>query len=407
MGFGIVRLVAIALFSFLLLSTNHCGLISAQTVVQNPDQVLAEATKASFDGNYKTALAKARQARSLAKGDLAFSVRYVSALVSIVDLSDQRHRSSLFNEALKAANEVEISKIADGTQDAESSWNYMVAIGKLADSLVGTSNKTSRKLYLAQAKVAFNLKSNPGFPKESLPLLADHLMGGAYARAMEKDETKTAAAIQLAFDNGFNNFEPLLENETIKGLKSEKVNKLIDLRFRGYQKELKKWARDSIAAFPAFDFKFDVADIEAGRIRHGDYRGRILVLDLWATWCPPCREAIPHFVKLDEEFRGENVDVVGISMDSPDEPLKSMKVVRKFVDDNGVEYAVAMGNRSVMNQLAPGQKLPTVLFINTQGKVRYVAEGPHNYYQLQAITNALIDQEKKSSTSLPANSGGM
>ena len=74
------------------------------------------------------------------------------------------------------------------------------------------------------------------------------------------------------------------------------------------------------------------------------------------------------------------------------------------MDKNGVEYAVAMGNRSVMNQLAPEQKLPTVLFIDTQGKVRYIAEGPHNFYQLAAITNELIKQEKKSPTSFPAYS---
>ena len=405
MGFGIVRLSAIALCSLLLLATSSGGFLAAQTVVQSPDQVLAEATKASYDGNYKVALTKARKARSLAQGDLAFDVRYLVALTSMADVSDGRHRSSLFNEALKAANQLEISKIANGMQDAELSWKYMVAIGKLANSLVGTSNKTSRKLYLAESKVAFNLKSNPGFPQESLGLLVDHLIGGAYAQAMLKDEKETAAAIQLAFDSGFTNFEPLLENKFIKELKSETVNKLISGRFDAYQKELKVWARKSIAAFPSFDFRFDVADIEAGRIRHGDYRGRILVLDLWATWCPPCREAIPHFVKLDEEFSKENVDVVGISMDSPDDPRKSLKVVRKFVDDNGVEYAVAMGNRSVMNQLAPGQKLPTVLFIDTQGMVRYIAEGPHSYYQLQAITNALIDQEKGSTTSIPVTKG--
>ena len=87
-------------------------------------------------------------------------------------------------------------------------------------------------------------------------------------------------------------------------------------------------------------------------------------------------------------------------MDNPDDPRKSMKVVRNFVDDNGVEYVVAMGNRSMMNQLAPEQKLPTVLFINSEGKVRFIAEGPHNFHQLAAITNELINQEKDSPTSL-------
>lgn len=405
MGYGTCRLSAIAFIA--LAASFFIEPTTAQTVVQSPDQLLAEANKASGEGNYQTALAKAREARSLAVGDLSFATRYVLTLTDFANVSDIRHRSAFFNEALKAANEIEVSKAGNGTQDAEFSWNYMVAIGGLADSVVEVSKTTSQKLRKAQAKIAQNLKTNPGFPRESLALLADHVMAGAYAHAIAKDADATATSIQAAFDSGFTNFEPLLENNFIEELKSEKVNDLIEKRFAAYKAEVKKWARDSIAKFPSFDFRFDVADIEAGRIRHGDFRGRILVLDLWATWCPPCREAIPHFVKLDEEFRGENVDIVGISMDNPDDPGKSLKVVRNFIDESGVEYAVAMGNRSVMNQLAPGQKLPTVLFIDTNGKVRYVAEGPHNYYQLEAITNELIEMEKKSPTSFSTIQNGM
>jgi thiol-disulfide isomerase/thioredoxin len=372
----------------------------SQTVVETADQSLAAATKASLEGHYKEALANARKARASALGDLKFGVKFIVAVVEMADMSDQRHRNSLFNEALKAANELEVSKIADGTQDAEFSWHYMTAIGKLGDSLSESNPEIAAKILAAQSQVASNLKSNPGFPQESLPLLAEPMMSKAIAGAIRKDADATFAAMQVAFDAGFTSFEKLHENQFVKDLKSEKVDALIRNKFLAYQKQLKKWARESVANFNAFDFKFDVADIEAGRIRNSDFRGRILVLDLWATWCQPCREAIPHFVKLDEKFRERNVDVVGVSMDNPDDPRKSMKVVRNFVDDNGVEYVVAMGNRSMMNQLAPGQKLPTVLFINSEGKVRFIAEGPHNFHQLAAITNELINQEKNSPTSL-------
>lgn len=380
----------------------YCLPTHAQTVVQSPDQILAEATKASLDGDYGKALSKARKARSGAQGDLSFATRYVVAVSEMANLSDQRHRSSLFNEALKAANEIAISKAGDGNKDAEFSWHYMSAIGNLADALTGTSSQTCRKLYEARAKVARNLRINPNFPQESLNLLANPLMSDAYAKAIAKDIKGTLAAMKPAFEAGFTNYEALLENEFIKNLKSKKVNALIQSKLLAYENSLEKWARKSITEFRSFDFKFDVADIDAGRIRNSDYRGRILVLDLWATWCQPCREAIPHFVKLDKEYRSDNVDIVGISMDNPDDPGKSLKVVRQFVDKNGVEYAMAMGNRSVMNQLTPEQKLPTVLFIDTQGKVRYIAEGPHNFYQLAAITNELIKQGKKTPTSLPA-----
>lgn len=375
--------------------------VNAQTVVQNPDDVLAAATAASLDANYKLALTKSREARAAGKGDLSFAVRFIDAVASIADLSDERHRSAILNEALKAANEVEISKAGSGTQDAEFAWHYMVAIGKLADSISEVSSDTARKLYLAQANVAKNLRANAAFPQESLSLLAEPLMNRALAKAIAKDTAGTLEAMNSAFDAGFTNFERLSENQFLKALESKEVTALVSSKLLAHKRELMKWARESVTKFKSFDFKFDVADIDAGRIRNSDFQGRILVLDLWATWCPPCREAIPHFVKLDKTFRRSNVDVVGISMDNPDQPRKSVKIVRKFIDDNDVEYAVAMGDRSVMNQLAPEQKLPTVLFIDTQGKVRYIAEGPHSFLQLAAITNELIRREKVSPTSVP------
>ena len=393
MRVGIRRLLFLA--SIVVATVAYCLPAQAQTVVQSADQLLSEATKAALNDDYKTALSKAREAKSSAQGDLSFANRYIEAVTNMADLSDQRHRNSLFNEALKAANQVESSKAGNGSGDAEFSWHYMVAIGKLADSLGDFNPGISSKLYAAQATVAQNLRANPAFPKESLSLLANPLMSSAYAKAIAKDVDGTLAAMQPAFDAGFSNFEALLENQFVKELKSDAVNALVQNKLRTYEADLAKWARESVGKFASFEFKFDVADIDAGRISNRDFQGRVLVLDLWATWCQPCREAIPHFVKLDKEFRRNKVDIVGMSMDNPDDPGKSLQVVRQFVDKNGVEYAMAMGNRSVMNQLAPQQKLPTVLFIDTLGKVRYIAEGPHNFYQLAAITNELIRQDKQ------------
>ena len=397
---GIFRAAVLFVCSALLLSTPAASFgQSAQT----PDQVLKAATQSSLKSKYSTALKQAQSAKQQAQGDLSFSVRYISEVTSIAEMASRPERNKLFAEALKAANEVEMSKVGNGTADAQFAWNYMVAIEKLADGLLGTSSETSSKLYHSQAVIAANLAKNPGYPQQSLALLGHHMMGEAYTNAHLKDEAKTIASINAALAAGYTDYEMLMEHEFITEFNSAPVNTLIESKLAAYKKELQVWARNSVNNFQSFQFKFDVADIDAGRIRNSDYQGRILVLDLWATWCQPCREAIPHFVKLDEKFRDDNVDVVGIAMDSPDNPVRSLKVVRKFVDDNGVEYAVAMGNKSVLSQLAPGQKLPTVLFIDTEGHDRYIAEGPHNFCQLAAITDELVQrvEELRSPTSAP------
>ena len=399
MRIGILRaIVFLPLLAIFLVQSDP---VLGQTSSQAADEVLAAATKASLDADYAAAYKKVQEAKSLANGDLNFSIRFISEVTEMANLADGRARNSFLKQALKTANEVEVSKIGDGTQDAELSWNYMMSLQKLADSLTSKSTSISSKLYLSEAKIAANLRNNPGFPAQSHALLAPHLLASAYAHAAKKDEAKTLSSLQTAFDAGFTDFASLKEHEFIAGYESQNVMTLINTKMANYKQELKTWARNSITNFRSFPFKFDVADIDTGRIRNSDYQGRILVLDLWATWCKPCRESIPDFVKLDEKFRGDNVDVVGISMDNPDNPLRSLKVVRKFVDKADVEYAVALGNRSVLNQLAPGQKLPSVLFIDAQGQVRFIAEGPHNFCQLSAITDQLIEMAKESPTSVP------
>lgn len=97
---------------------------------------------------------------------------------------------------------------------------------------------------------------------------------------------------------------------------------------------------------------------------------KVVVLDIWATWCPPCRAEIPYLVKMHKDYAKKGVAVVGLSVDADQEKLKT------FIKDNKIEYAVPMdpnGEKYARNYKIQG--IPTTYIIDRKGVIRFVHTG--------------------------------
>src|SRR5690606_20246662 len=70
------------------------------------------------------------------------------------------------------------------------------------------------------------------------------------------------------------------------------------------------------------DLNFTVKDLEGRSVKLADFKGKVILLDFWATWCPPCKAEIPGFVELQEQYGEQGLQVVGVSVDDPPEKLK-------------------------------------------------------------------------------------
>lgn len=104
---------------------------------------------------------------------------------------------------------------------------------------------------------------------------------------------------------------------------------------------------------PAPDFTFRTLD---GReLTLSRYRGRVLVLDFWASWCPPCRDEVPVLVELARQYEGRGVEVVGLSLEDPEEDIETVKA---FLKKYNVTYTVGFATNEMFSTLAGEGDLP-------------------------------------------------
>lgn len=119
------------------------------------------------------------------------------------------------------------------------------------------------------------------------------------------------------------------------------------------------------------------------------WRGKILVINFWATWCPPCKEEMPAFSALHVKFADKNVQFVGISIDEADK-------VREFNASAKISYPLLIGNMATMdttvalgNQL---QALPFTVIVDTHGKLHSVKLGRLSESELEKRLLSLLHQ---------------
>lgn len=108
---------------------------------------------------------------------------------------------------------------------------------------------------------------------------------------------------------------------------------------------------------------FTVADLNGKKFSLSDYRGKVVLLDFWATWCAPCRAEIPHFVEMQRQLGPQGLQVIGISMDDEAKPVKA------FSDQYGINYPLAVGDDKLAQSFGGVLGLPVNFLIDRDGRI--------------------------------------
>jgi cytochrome c biogenesis protein CcmG/thiol:disulfide interchange protein DsbE len=110
--------------------------------------------------------------------------------------------------------------------------------------------------------------------------------------------------------------------------------------------------------------KFILYTLDGNEVKLDDYKGKIVILDFWATWCPPCIKGIPDLVSIQSEFINDVV-VIGISLDQP----STRDDLRPFIDKYKINYPIVMGTTEVVVAYGNIQAIPTSFVIDREGKI--------------------------------------
>jgi cytochrome c biogenesis protein CcmG/thiol:disulfide interchange protein DsbE len=122
-----------------------------------------------------------------------------------------------------------------------------------------------------------------------------------------------------------------------------------------------------VTTLPASVTEVELRALTGAPIKLSNYAGKVLLVNLWATWCGPCRQETPELVKLNKEFRSQGLEVIGLSTENPDE---SADQVREFVQNYKVDYRVGWSGSQVAIALMQGRDaIPQSFVISRSGRI--------------------------------------
>ena len=116
-----------------------------------------------------------------------------------------------------------------------------------------------------------------------------------------------------------------------------------------------------------------------------EFKGQILVVNFWATWCPPCLEEVTKLNDLYDRYKNKGVQVVGIALDKD-----SLKLVTPFVKRSKIDYLILVGNHQVLTGLRNFKGVPTTLLFDQEGKIRKRFDGSFDLEQLEESLQSLL-----------------
>ncbi len=111
--------------------------------------------------------------------------------------------------------------------------------------------------------------------------------------------------------------------------------------------------------------KWTLKDLNGAVVSSEQFKGKVVVVDFWATWCPPCREEIPGYIELADKYAKDGLVIVGVSLDQA-----GVDVVKAFAARSKITYPLVMGDDAAVTAFGGVEALPTTFLIDRDGQVR-------------------------------------
>lgn len=137
---------------------------------------------------------------------------------------------------------------------------------------------------------------------------------------------------------------------------------------------------------------FSLPDSGGAKITLTDYKGKVVLLNFWATWCGPCKVEIPWFIEFNQSYKGRGFSVLGVSLDDD-----GWKAVKPYLAEKKIDYTVVVGNDAVSKSYGDVESLPTTFIIDREGKIAFAHMGLVGKDTYEREIRSLLDGERTAS----------
>lgn len=120
---------------------------------------------------------------------------------------------------------------------------------------------------------------------------------------------------------------------------------------------------------------FSVRDIDGKTVSSAELKGKVIIANFWATWCPPCRAEIPDFVEFYNRTKSKGLEIIGFSVDALTGGPATADEIRPFVRMNRMTYPVVIASVKIVGDFDPGDAIPATFIIDREGRIRHKQVG--------------------------------
>ncbi len=278
------------------------------------------------------------------------------------------------------------SRLFDRALQVDPKHRKALLLGARLEGVLGEQSPAphNARHYLIAAKQMRALRAAyPDLDASEKQTLASALFNEACAYAITGETARVVPALSEAHAAGFDDLAHLDLDPDLDPFRSDPAFKAV---LDKMERERAARVLESTKPFP-FDFK--LPDPNGKVVSMAEYKGKVLIVDFWGTWCPPCRKELPHLIRLAKTREKDGLAVVGLTYEHAIGET-ARDVVRNFVRSVEIPYPCLMGDQETMKQVPDFSGFPQTLVIDREGKVRANVTGYQPLGALEALVAPLL-----------------
>jgi thiol-disulfide isomerase/thioredoxin len=335
-------------------------------------------------------------------GLVTLMVGLASAQDKKAEVKEKPSAKAQVKEALEAANEdlpKAITILEEARKSSPDDRNVLFLLGAMT---VTHGDRTDEKA----GRLAMYRKSTDAFAKlqklykdlaaNEKRFLAMSRLGEARVLASEGKADQAFAIIKKMADEGFEEIDSLGSIDDLAPVsKLPEFQAMLDAIYKPKLEEAKKEVAEEISGFKSFPFDFELKDTDDKTVALADYKGKVTIVDVWGTWCPPCRAEIHHFVDLYKAYKDKGLEIVGINCNEQGTRDEIKKKIKDFAKETKISYKCVLNDEKTEEKIPGFQGYPTTLLLDRTGKVRMMFVGNPGKAKLEAVIDALLADASK------------